>query len=340
MRGATFFIDKYQCSHKFQSTRPMRGATGIVLVLRPRHKVSIHAPHAGRDRRTHPSHPVDGSFNPRAPCGARPPFSHLSAIVDSFNPRAPCGARPFSLLIFHLMRTFQSTRPMRGATLRDPVRKYLIRCFNPRAPCGARQRSCVYSSAPESFQSTRPMRGATHADSFIKTRFGFQSTRPMRGATSEDFLCDLIDQVSIHAPHAGRDLLLVGRIRRPSHVSIHAPHAGRDIDTADTGYADMEFQSTRPMRGATCDRDDDGCYGGVSIHAPHAGRDSKRGHDFPPLPRIYGYSPPQIRVSRHLRPTPLLRHDSRTYIFTFCFLFTSPSHSVINAQMMMAASKS
>ena len=79
---------------------------------------------------------------------------------------------------------------------------------------------------------------------------------------------------------------------------------------------------------------------GVSIHAPRVGRDGKRGHDFPPLPRIYGYSPPQIRFSRHLSPTPLLRHDSRTYIFTFYFLFTSPSHSVINAQMMMTASKS
>ena len=100
------------------------------------------------------------------------------------------------------------------------------------------------------------------------------------------------------------------------------------------------FQSTRPMRGATWSFCKFCVWPVVSIHAPHAGRDGKRGHDFPPLPRIYGYSPPQIRFSRHLRPTPLLRHDSRTYIFTFCFLFTSPSHSVMNAQMMIAASKS
>ena len=100
------------------------------------------------------------------------------------------------------------------------------------------------------------------------------------------------------------------------------------------------FQSTRPVWGATEEKDQTPSKVIVSIHAPRVGRDSKRGHDFPPLPRIYGYSPPQIRFSRHLRPTPLLRHDSRTYIFTFCFLFTSPSHSVINAQMMMAASKS
>ena len=38
-----------------------------------------------------------------------------------------------------------------------------------------------------------------------------------------------------------------------------------------------EFQSTRPMRGATlCDLSD-GAAAGVSIHAPHAGRDSGSG---------------------------------------------------------------
>ena len=124
-----------------------------------------------------------------------------------------------------------------------------------------------------------------------------------------------------------------------------------------------KFQSTRPVWGATsaktsfllrrhCFNPRAPCgarHAGeekrrvhqyVSIHAPRVGRDGNWSHDFPLLPRIYGHSPPQIRFSRHLRPTPLLRHDSRTYIFTFCFLFTSPSHSVMNAQMMIAASKS
>ena len=100
------------------------------------------------------------------------------------------------------------------------------------------------------------------------------------------------------------------------------------------------FQSTRPVWGATSGGNKQDNLHLVSIHAPRVGRDGNWSHDFPLLPRIYGHSPPQIRFSRHLRPTPLLRHDSRTYIFTFCFLFTSPSHSVMNAQMMIAASKS
>ena len=167
--------------------------------------------------------------------------------------------------------------------------------------------------------------------------------------------------VSIHAPHAGRDRRDTSRCGQCACFNPRAPCGARH-KAVSRNPGQEKFQSTRPMRGAThrdvrprvlpavsihaphAGRDHPHCHTHrcrhVSIHAPHAGRDSKRGHDFPPLPRIYGYSPPQIRFSRHLRPTPLLRHDSRTYIFTFCFLFTSPSHSVMNTQMMIAASKS
>ena len=206
--------------------------------------------------------------------------------------------------------------PHAGRDFTDRTLITIIIGFNPRAPCGARRGISHQSRRAARFQSTRPMRGATPF-AFAAGVYGwFQSTRPMRGATCVQPPSPTGQAVSIHAPHAGRDLRSISFSNRSS-VSIHAPHAGRD--TAD-GYITDYYK--------------------VSIHAPHAGRDCKRGHDFPPLPRIYGYSPPQIRFSRHLRPTPLLRHDSRTYIFTFCFLFTSPSHSVMNAQMMIAASKS
>ena len=94
----------------------------------------------------------------------------------------------------------------------------------------------------------------------------------MRGATDSISVNGLTQAISIHAPHAGRDSTTTAT-RREAYISIHAPHAGRDR------YADAwddmrrEFQSTRPMRGATpferC------VYPAlkISIHAPHAGRD-------------------------------------------------------------------
>ena len=126
----------------------------------------------------------EANFNPRAPCGARLPLNvFLCSLKKNFNPRAPCGARHphliycgFTLIIsIHAPRAgrdevqiclryedylFQSTRPVRGATIGDydpPVVQYIsihapragrdhkilhktgkLNYFNPRAPCGAR----------------------------------------------------------------------------------------------------------------------------------------------------------------------------------------------------------
>ena len=107
-----------------------------------------------------------------------------------------------------------------------------------------------FSALSSVFQSTRPMRGATRRRVCAADLFGFQSTRPMRGATS-DFHGNFVwVEVSIHAPHAGRDPTLY-RLNDMCEVSIHAPHAGRDLQFIIQCPRYRMFQSTRPMRGAT-----------------------------------------------------------------------------------------
>ena len=62
----------------------------------------------------------------------------------------------------------------------------------------------------------------------VKLRFSaFQSTRPMRGATLMVEKEVLEINISIHAPHAGRDQR-VSTAEDDFQISIHAPHAGRD----------------------------------------------------------------------------------------------------------------
>ena len=56
--------------------------------------------------------------------------------------------------------------------------------------------------------------------------------------------------ISIHAPLAGCDLYKVLQAHT-AQISIHAPLAGRDNVVKDPYYAVAEFQSTRPLRGAT-----------------------------------------------------------------------------------------
>ena len=102
---------------KFQSTRPMRGATRRNAEREPSRRISIHAPHAGRDY-------LYGFSHAQTPISIHAPHAGRDLIGSSheqkcrnFNPRAPCGARHSRFHhTFLVIFKFQSTRPMRGAT--------------------------------------------------------------------------------------------------------------------------------------------------------------------------------------------------------------------------------
>ena len=147
-----------------------------------------------------------GDFNPRAPCGARLQSSCKLGSRFDFNPRAPCGARlarqrvvagavrisihaprvgrdPTSTASKTSARSFQSTRPVWGATARRTLSAVSAH-FNPRAPCGARRHRLRTAAASK----------------------GFQSTRPVWGATVHGLHHAILVHISIHAPRVGRDL--------------------------------------------------------------------------------------------------------------------------------------
>ena len=94
------------------------------------------------------------------------------------------------------------------------------------------------------------MRGATRMMMAERGVFSFQSTRPMRGATTNAQTNERNDDISIHAPHAGRDRVSP-HLRDLLGISIHAPRAGRDCHSRKTAAEMSKFQSTRPVRGAT-----------------------------------------------------------------------------------------
>ena len=236
---------------EFHSTRPLRGATRF----HPRNigpfAISIHAPLAGRD--VYQTGNIDWS--------------------NHFNPRAPCGARPILLRSVYLDRGFQSTRPLRGAT---PLFAFYVlpeSNFNPRAPCGARRRRCRLPLVDTKFQSTRPLRGATGCAGWSASARGhfnprapcgarhfpggvytnqsaFQSTRPLRGATPLPVSGKRSQQISIHAPLAGRDCAAMRRTTRRRDFNPRAPCGARRNWTLDE-LIEYLFQSTRPLRGAT-----------------------------------------------------------------------------------------
>ena len=123
---------------------------------------------------------------------------------------------------------FQSTRPIRGATKgRWLALEYVV------------------------FQSTRPIRGATRAAGLSHMHYGFQSTRPIRGATTpSDWTASTGRYFNPRAPYGAR---LGGQLIHAGNgvISIHAPHTGRDSTGTDKTSSANQFQSTRPIRGAT-----------------------------------------------------------------------------------------
>ena len=82
--------DKYL----FQSTLPLRGATGSISSPPCLAVISIHTPLAGSDRPARGSRLPRWHFNPHSPCGERRHHTRCNTGRTDFNPHSPCGERP------------------------------------------------------------------------------------------------------------------------------------------------------------------------------------------------------------------------------------------------------
>ena len=211
----------------------------------------------------------------------------------SFNPRAPCGARPLSSPLPRARVSFQSTRPVRGATA-DYFRDGVGYLFQSTRPVRGATYMGAYPSVTDPVSIHAPRAGRDFMSSRLRMSFAVSIHAP-RAGRDDGCLC-LCGQplVSIHAPRAGRDNRGMD-FRAVLEVSIHAPRAGRDcVSVGISSESDCfnprapcgarrvlrlshsisrVFQSTRPVRGATPDFHSGRAPGSVSIHAPRAGRD-------------------------------------------------------------------
>ena len=185
MRGATAADGICRAANRFQSTLPMRGATCAMRPISARDGFQSTLPMRGATRIYQGIRPDDRDFNPHSPCGERrhcktvraekagisihtphagsDPVIVLLLLLDRhFNPHSPCGERRLRSLRPSRLCGFQSTLPMRGATLTTVcIISQLNGHFNPHSPCGERPLSLMVNVCWLQFQSTLPMRGAT-----------------------------------------------------------------------------------------------------------------------------------------------------------------------------------
>ncbi len=235
----------------FQSTLPVRGATGVSA----------------------PGNPDLANFNPRSPCGERHNATDVrlrDAQISIHAPRA--GSDALEVVAGAGAVQFQSTLPVRGATRKGtgqvvycefqstlPVRGATVepgpgrtcRMISIHAPrAGSDHARRRVSSAASGFQSTLPVRGATMAVFAAVRTVGFQSTLPVRGAT----------------PARCRTR------RAPRYFNPRSPCGERHLSRS-RDFGPNSFQSTLPVRGATeaSEREFDEAH--ISIHAPRAGSD-------------------------------------------------------------------
>ena len=122
------------------------------------------------------------------------------------------------------------------------------------APSRPRRKSCCrrYSGA---YRQAVPGKKPTHT--------GRDATKEATGIKHE---------ISIHAPHTGRDACFC---RLPSPLEYFNPRApyGARLKYRLVSEVQAQFQSTRPIRGATRGNRGLGDMLEISIHAPHTGRD-------------------------------------------------------------------
>ena len=215
---------------RFQPTRPLRGATGRggTPPRLPSH-FNPRAPCGARPKAKGTGKHTITYFNPRAPCGARQRSTKPPARVRIFQPTRPLRGATQALQIIFRSARFQPTRPLRGATYGNIVRINHLRIsthaplagrdnigygrkiaafdISTHAPLAGRDDQILVAlEAQERYFNPRAPCGARHdfAASDIRA-FLFQPTRPLRGATVVGLDTHFSDDISTHAPLAGRD---------------------------------------------------------------------------------------------------------------------------------------
>ena len=219
---------------------------------------------------------VEGNFNPRTPCGARPIMRWTMCKLQYFNPRAPLRGTT--------IRRFLTPPPDAAISIHVPLAGHDA-CSLLRGIDGRFQSTCPLrgtttgtgTSAAQGalFQSTCPLRGTTRVciTSLMSLMMIFQSTCPLRGTTRKAQRRRAAHKrISIHVPLAGHDATAKSFPDVHTDFNPRAPCGARQW-SARWSEAAVYFNPRAPC-GARQERQPDRRRApGISIHVPLAGHD-------------------------------------------------------------------
>ena len=191
-------------------------------------------------------------FNPHSPCGERLPACcqvKRKCLISIHTPLAGSDAPAKGTKV--RCGKFQSTLPLRGATIATDRCHCSRKYFNPHSPCGERPAETIRRQAIAlQFQSTLPLRGATSLRSGRPSPNYFNPHSPCGERPTPPCTASMTSNFNPHSPCGERPRRSSG-VRRSAWISIHTPLAGSDVPHAHGGKDTVPFQSTLPLRGAT-----------------------------------------------------------------------------------------
>ena len=251
LRRATCAACGSKLAWVFQSTLPLRRATRLVQGVRAYRHISIHAPLAESDGPVHAVLRNEFIISIHAPLAESDyNISNEIGATRYFNPRSPCGERPKAGTTGRRWPRFQSTFPLRGATVAS-----LAFCWR------------------LIFQSTFPLRGATRSGRQPVVPHRISIHVPLVGSDGKaGRRCTVSTYFNPRSP-CGERPTAQHMAPRPMDFNPRSPCGERQA-TRPTGTAHPQFQSTFPLRGATGRGRWHDFHRIISIHVPLAGNDS------------------------------------------------------------------
>ena len=192
--------------------------------------ISIHAPRVGCDPLRTGSQADGDNFNPRTPCGVRHGLGGPPPLLRGFQSTHPVWGATCPYFFLWLVLEFQSTHPVWGATKAVGGGPDKGGDFNPRTPCGVRRRRLSWSAVrPADFNPRTPCGVRRHA---------------------------------------------VGHRCSPAVISIHAPRVGCDTPAGGAGRGPNDFNPRTPCGVRLPQFQGFICRFKISIHAPRVGCDA------------------------------------------------------------------
>ena len=204
VRGGTGLQLLHSIFNGFQSTRPVRGGTKTdALDALERLFQSTRPVRGGTAPQRYPHRKAEISIHPpRAGRDKQWGYERIAEIISIHPPRAGRDRVAWSEKVKDII-SIHPPRAGRDIDGKYPERFYMD--FNPPAPCGAGPEVISISAMLSHFNPPAPCGAGPGCFRFFHASRLFQSTRPVRGGTLLGVSQSDKDKISIHPPRAGRD---------------------------------------------------------------------------------------------------------------------------------------